>query len=174
MMEEGEEQIEEQDEEIDEINDVTPPNGQLSKSMVIKVKEKSMKSSKELRKRERKELKKSMSLILEYQMKKMQQKLNFLNNIDKLLYLERDEIKDLQSQIFSERVSLTLSKSDSRKALASTLMQNASELMPPPSLMNSASVLPHMDKNGNSLKSLDRPIEQNGIENHKMETQHTK
>ena len=62
-------------------------------------------------------MKKLMSLILESELKKIEHKISFLSEFDKLIFLDREELKDLQQQIFAERISLSLSKTEGKKFL---------------------------------------------------------
>lgn len=68
--------------------------------------------SRKLLKRERKEMKKLMAMIVEIELKKMANKVEYLDKLDEMILKEKEQIKEMHSQIFAERMSLALSKND--------------------------------------------------------------
>lgn len=87
----------------------------LSKDVCEKVKEKSINMSRKLLKRERKEMKKLMAMIVEIELKKIANKVEYLDKLDEVILKEQEQIKEMHSQIFAERMSLALSRNE-RKA----------------------------------------------------------
>jgi len=67
---------------------------------------------KELTRRERKEIRRLMDLLLLAQIKKLETKISFFNEFDSLIQNERQQIKALQGQIFTEKVNMSMNKSD--------------------------------------------------------------
>jgi len=84
----------------------------LDREVVEKVKEKTIKRAQKLARKEKKEIKRLVSLILEAQIKKLECKMEFFNEFDSLLQNERQQIKALQAQLFAERINLSMNKSD--------------------------------------------------------------
>lgn len=84
----------------------------LSKEVVGKIREKSIKRAKKLARKEKEEIRKLVGLILETQMKKLECKMEFFNEFDSLLQNERQQVKALQSQLFADRINLSMNKSD--------------------------------------------------------------
>ncbi len=75
-----------------------------------KIKEK--RRDKKLVRKEKEEIRRLIGLIVEAQMKKLECKMEFFNEFDSLLQNERQQIKALQSQLFAERINLSMNKSD--------------------------------------------------------------
>lgn len=86
----------------------------LSKETAEKIKSKSIQQAKDLAKRERKEMKKLMAMIVEMEMKKIQNKVEFLDKLDTIIQKEKEQIKEMYSQIFAERMSLALSRNSDK------------------------------------------------------------
>lgn len=84
----------------------------LSKEVCEKVKEKSINMSRKLLKRERKEMKKLMAMIVEIELKKIANKVEYLDKLDEVILKEQEQIKEMHSQIFAERMSLALSRNE--------------------------------------------------------------
>jgi len=102
-------------EEVKETSNVVqhiPEEEILSKKMCNKIKEKSIKKSNKLAKRERKELKKLMAMIVEIELKKISSKVDYLDKLDEAIYKEKEQVKEIHSQIFAERISLALSRNE--------------------------------------------------------------
>ena len=70
-------------------------DGIPSKDVVEDTRKTSQKESRKQRKREKKEMKKLMAMILECELKKVEHKITYLSEFDKLIFLEREELKDL-------------------------------------------------------------------------------
>lgn len=62
--------------------------------------------------RERKEMKKLMAMIVEIELKKIASKVDYLDKLDEIIIKEKEQIKEMHSQIFAERMSLALSRND--------------------------------------------------------------
>lgn len=84
----------------------------LSKEVCEKVKDKSISKARKLQKRERKEMKKLMAMIVEIELKKIASKVDYLDKLDEIIIKEKEQIKEMHSQIFAERMSLALSRND--------------------------------------------------------------
>eukprot|EP00344_Euplotes_crassus_P008983 CAMPEP_0197000246 /NCGR_PEP_ID=MMETSP1380-20130617/5235_1 /TAXON_ID=5936 /ORGANISM="Euplotes crassus, Strain CT5" /LENGTH=389 /DNA_ID=CAMNT_0042417471 /DNA_START=246 /DNA_END=1415 /DNA_ORIENTATION=+ len=84
----------------------------LSKEVCEKIKKKSMNKSKKLAKRERKELKKLIAMIVEIELKKIGSKVEYLDKLDEVISKEKEQVKEIHSQIFAQRISLALSRND--------------------------------------------------------------
>lgn len=67
---------------------------------------------KRLVKREKKEIKRLMNLLLLTQIKKLEAKILFFNDFDSLIQSERVQVKALQGQIFAEKVTVSMNRSD--------------------------------------------------------------
>ena len=91
-----------------------PESQILSKETTKRVKDKSIGQSKLLAKRQRKEMKKLMSMIVEMEMKKIQNKVEYLDKLDTIIQKEKEQIKEMHSQIFAERMSLALSRNSDK------------------------------------------------------------
>jgi len=88
----------------------------LSRDSTEKAKLKSIDNSKKLAKRERKEMKKLMAMIVEMEMKKIQNKVEYLDKLDTIIQKEKEQIKEMHSQIFAERMSLALSRNERKSS----------------------------------------------------------
>lgn len=86
----------------------------LSKETCEKVKEKSVQKSKKLLKRERKEMKKLMAMIVEIELKKIANKVEYLDKLEDVILKEKEQVKEMHSQIFSERLALALSRNEKK------------------------------------------------------------
>ena len=61
---------------------------------------------------EKKKMKKIMSLIIYLQMRKIEMKLNYFNDFEKLIQSESQQLKSMESQIIQDRIKLALKKSE--------------------------------------------------------------
>jgi hypothetical protein len=93
-----------------------PEQELLSKEICEKVKDKSINKSKKLAKRERKEMKKLMAMIVEIELKKIANKVEYLDKLDEAISKEKEQVKEMHSQIFAERMSLALSRNERKNA----------------------------------------------------------
>jgi SWI/SNF related-matrix-associated actin-dependent regulator of chromatin subfamily C len=84
----------------------------LSKEVVEKIKNKTMRRAKKLARKEMKEIRRLVGLVLEAQMKKVECKMDFFNEFDSLLHNEKQQIKALQAQVFAERLNLSMAKTE--------------------------------------------------------------
>jgi len=84
----------------------------LSKEVVEKIKNKTTRRAKKLARKEMKEIRRLVGLVLEAQMKKVECKMDFFNEFDSLLHSEKQQIKALQAQVFAERLNLSMVKSE--------------------------------------------------------------
>jgi DNA polymerase III delta prime subunit len=88
----------------------------LSKEICEKIKDKSVNKSRKLAKRERKEMKKLMAMIVEIELKKIANKVEYLDKLDEAISKEKEQVKEMHSQIFAERMSLALSRNERKNA----------------------------------------------------------
>ena len=82
------------------------------KQIIYKTYSKSIDKSKELQKKERKKMKKLMNLLIYLQMKKIELKLNYFNEFEKLVQYEKQQIKSMESQVMGDRINLAMKKSE--------------------------------------------------------------
>jgi hypothetical protein len=101
-----------QDMEIDKEKPEIPEEQILSKELCHKLKQKSIEKSHKLAKRERKEMKKLMAMIIEIELKKIANKVDYLEKLDEVILKEQEQIKQMHSQIFAERMSLAFSRNE--------------------------------------------------------------
>lgn len=80
------------------------------KEVIYKTYAKSIDQAKLLQKKEKKRMKKIMNLLIYLQMKKIELKLNYFNDFDKLVQFNKQQIKTMQSQFVSDRINLALNK----------------------------------------------------------------
>lgn len=80
------------------------------KELIYKTYAKSIDQAKSLQSKEKKKMKKIMNLLIYLQMKKIELKLNYFNDFDKLVHFNKQQIKTVQSQHFSDRVNLAINK----------------------------------------------------------------
>ena len=55
-------------------------------------------------------MEKIMNLLIYLQMKKIEMKLNYFNDFEKLIQFETQQIKSMESQIIQERIKLAIKK----------------------------------------------------------------
>eukprot|EP00826_Nyctotherus_ovalis_P060817 TRINITY_DN8581_c0_g1_i13.p1 TRINITY_DN8581_c0_g1~~TRINITY_DN8581_c0_g1_i13.p1 ORF type:complete len:571 (-),score=203.85 TRINITY_DN8581_c0_g1_i13:192-1904(-) len=85
----------------------------LSKETVEKIKAKTARRAKKLARKEVREIRRLVGLVLEAQMKKVECKMDYFNEFDSLLNNERQQIKALQAQVFAERLNLSMARFES-------------------------------------------------------------
>jgi SWI/SNF related-matrix-associated actin-dependent regulator of chromatin subfamily C len=118
------------------------------REIIYKTYSKSLDVSKILQKKEKKRMKKIMNLLIYIQMRKIEMKLNFFNDFEKLTQFEIQQIKSMESQIIQDRIKLAIKKSEiiglSNKMKEYVKIQN--EMVNNHELTNQ-----HENKNGNEL-----------------------
>ena len=82
------------------------------KEIIYKTYSKSIDKSKNYKKKEKKKMEKIMNLLIYLQMKKIEMKLNYFNDFEKLVQFETQQIKSMESQIIQERIKLAIKKSE--------------------------------------------------------------
>lgn len=85
----------------------------LSRETVEKIKAKTTRRARKLARKEAREIRRLVGLVLEAQMKKVECKMDYFNEFDSLLNNERQQIKALQAQVFAERLSLSMARFES-------------------------------------------------------------
>ena len=80
------------------------------KEIIYKTYAKSIDQAELLQRKEKKKMKKIMNLLIYLQMKKIELKLNYFNDFDKLVQFKKQQIKTMQSQFFSDRINLAMNK----------------------------------------------------------------
>lgn len=88
----------------------TDPN--KLKEVIYRTYSKSIDTGKEKKKSEKKKMKKIMNLLIYLQMKKVEMKLNYFNEFEKLIQFESQQIKTMESQIIQDRIKLAIKKSE--------------------------------------------------------------
>ena len=84
----------------------------LSCETVQKIKDKSTRRAQKLARKEERNIKRLVSMIMEVQMKKLELKMAHFNEFERFLFNEMEHSKSIQSQIFAERVALTINKNE--------------------------------------------------------------
>jgi SWI/SNF related-matrix-associated actin-dependent regulator of chromatin subfamily C len=80
------------------------------KEVIYKTYAKSIDHAKSLQKKEKKKMRKIMDLLIYLQMKKIELKLSYFNDFDKLVQFNKQQIKTMESQFISDRINLALNK----------------------------------------------------------------
>jgi hypothetical protein len=93
-----------------EMNDTDYTKTENLKEVIYKTYAKSIDQAKLLQKKEKKKMNKIMNLLVYLQMKKIELKLNYFNDFDKLVHFNKQQIKTMQSQFVSDRINLALNK----------------------------------------------------------------
>ena len=70
----------------------------------------SVDKSKDNKRKERKKLKNIMNLLIYLQMKKVELKLNYFNDFEKMIQYEKQQIKTLESQLIGDKIHLAMKK----------------------------------------------------------------
>jgi hypothetical protein len=82
------------------------------KEVIYKTYSKTIDKSDSLKKKEKKKMKKIMDLLIYLQMRKIELKLNYFNDFEKLIQFETQQIKSVESQIIQDRIRLAIKKSE--------------------------------------------------------------
>src|SRR5690349_19225951 len=77
------------------------------KELIYKTYSKSVDKGKSLQKKEKKKMKKIMNLLIYLQMRKIELKLNYFNDFEKLIQFETQQMKSMESQIIQDRIKLS-------------------------------------------------------------------
>jgi hypothetical protein len=80
------------------------------KELIYKTYAKTIDSSKAMQTKEKKHMKKIMNLLIYLQIKKIELKLNYFNDFEKLIQFETQQIKTMESQIIQDRIKLAIKK----------------------------------------------------------------
>ena len=80
------------------------------KEIIYKTYAKSIDQANSLQRKEKKKMKKIMNLLIYLQMKKIEFKLNYFNDFDKLVQFNKEQIKTMQSQFITDRINLAHNK----------------------------------------------------------------
>jgi hypothetical protein len=91
-----------------ESKDYTNPEN--LKELIYKTYARSVDNSKALQKKEKKHMKKIMNLLIYLQIKKIELKLNYFNDFEKLIQFETQQIKSMESQVVQDRIKLAIKK----------------------------------------------------------------
>ena len=96
---------------IDDINEQKDyTKSENMKDLIYRTYSKSIDNGKALQKNEKKQMKKIMNLLIYLQMKKIELKLNYFNEFEKLIQFENQQIKSMESQIIQDRIKLAIKK----------------------------------------------------------------
>jgi hypothetical protein len=87
-------------------------NSDNLKDVIFKTYAKSIEKSKELKANEKNKIDKIMNLLIYLQMKKVEMKLNYFNEFEKLIQFETQQMKSMESQIIQDRIKLAIKKSE--------------------------------------------------------------
>ena len=82
------------------------------RKLIYKTYAKTIDNSKKLIKNEKNEMKKYMDLLIYLQMKKIELKLNYFNEFEKMIEFKKNQIKTMESQIVQDRIKLSIKKND--------------------------------------------------------------
>lgn len=85
---------------------------QSMKELIYKTYSKSIDNSNRLKDKESKKIKKIMNLLVYLQMKKVEMKLEYFSEFEKLISFEKQQIKSSESQIIQDRVKLAIKKAE--------------------------------------------------------------
>lgn len=87
-------------------------NIQNMKELIYKVFTTSVDKAKELQKSQKKKMKKLVSLLIYLQMRKIEMKLMYFNEFEKIIQYEAQQLKTKESQTLQERLKLAFKKAD--------------------------------------------------------------
>lgn len=82
------------------------------KELIYKVFSKSIDNAKNLLRVQKKKMKKIISLLIYLQMRKIEMKLMYFNEFEKIIQYESQQLKSKESQTFQERLKLAFKKAD--------------------------------------------------------------
>ena len=104
-----------------------------TKEIIYKTYNKSVSVAKALENEETKEMNKIMDMIIYLQMKKIELKLNYFNECEKMIHLENQQLKTMESQIIQDRIKFAIKKNElltaANKLKELQKIQNANELV---------------------------------------------
>ena len=104
-----------------------------TKEIIYKTYNKSVAVAKALENEETKEMNKIMDMIIYLQMKKIELKLNYFNEFEKMIHLENQQLKTMESQIIQDRIKFAIKKNElliaANKLKELQKIQNANELV---------------------------------------------
>jgi len=87
-------------------------NIQSMKELIYKVFTTSVDKAKELQKSQKKKMKKLVNLLVYLQMRKIEMKLMYFNEFEKIIQYESQQLKSKESQTLQERLKLAFKKAD--------------------------------------------------------------
>lgn len=87
-------------------------SAQELKEIIYKTYTKSIDHSKELRQKEKNKMEKIMNLLVYLQMKKIEMKLSYFNDFEKLIQFETQQMKSMESQVIQDRIKLAIKKNE--------------------------------------------------------------
>lgn len=87
-------------------------NIETLKDLIYRTYSKAKENTKISKNEEKKKMKKIMSLIIYLQMRKIEMKLNYFNEFERLIQNEGQQLKSMESQIIQDRIKLALKKSE--------------------------------------------------------------
>lgn len=87
-------------------------NTENLKNIIYKTYSKSIDVAKKNQNKEKKKMKKIMNLLIYLQMKKIEMKLNYFNDFEKLIQFEYQQVKSMESQIIQDRIKLAIKKAE--------------------------------------------------------------
>jgi hypothetical protein len=82
------------------------------KEIIYKTYSTSINKSISLKKKEKKKMEKIVNLLIYTQMKKIEMKLNYFNEFEKLIQFETQQMKSMESQIIQDRIKLAIKKNE--------------------------------------------------------------
>jgi hypothetical protein len=104
-----------------------------TKEIIYKTYNKSVSVAKALENEETKEMNKIMDMLIYLQMKKIELKLNYFNECEKMIHLENQQLKTMESQIIQDRIKFAIKKNEllqaANKLKELQKIQNANELV---------------------------------------------
>jgi hypothetical protein len=121
------------------------------KEIIYKTYSKSIDVSKGKKKSEKKKMENIMNMLIYLQMKKIEKKLEYFNDFEKLIQYETQQMKSMESQIIQDRIKLAMKKSE---------MMNASEKLKKAEItlcevQDLQEILPQSIKVDNDIRILD-------------------
>jgi hypothetical protein len=128
------------------------------KEIIYKTYSKSIDNSKELRMKEKHKMEKIMNLLVYLQMKKIEMKLSYFNDFEKLIQFETQQMKSMESQIIQDRIKLAIKKNE-LIGIAEKMKKEAREINLSGGAMNNNnpstnSVNVNAEKNSNSENNI--------------------
>lgn len=82
------------------------------KEVIYKTYAKSIDVSKNLKNDEKNEMRKIMNLLVHIQMKKIELKLNYFEDFEKMIQFQSQQLKTMESQVFQDRIKLAIKKNE--------------------------------------------------------------